>query len=44
MAVSVYCSTPFLIGVALLFLYEIGKPLETADREDLAARRAGQAA
>jgi Na+/melibiose symporter-like transporter len=43
LAVSVYCSLPFLIGVVLLFLYEIGKPMETRIEEDLATRRAGQA-
>jgi glycoside/pentoside/hexuronide:cation symporter, GPH family len=44
LAVSVYASTPFLLGVALLFLYEIGKPLESTIERELAARRAGQAA
>lgn len=43
LAVSVYCSLPFLAGVALLFLYEIGKPMETLIEQDLATRRAGQA-
>ena len=42
MAVSVYCSIPFLIGVALLFLYEIGKPMESQIEQELAARRAAQ--
>ena len=36
MAVSVYCSIPFLIGVALLFLYEIDKPMESRIEQDLA--------
>jgi GPH family glycoside/pentoside/hexuronide:cation symporter len=44
LAVSVYASIPFLLGVALLFLYEIGKPLESTIERELAARRAGQAA
>lgn len=44
MAISVYSSIPFLLGVALLFLYEIGKPLESTIEQDLAARRATQAA
>ncbi len=44
LAVSVYCSVPFLLCVALLFLYEIGKPLESTIERELAARRAGQAA
>jgi Na+/melibiose symporter-like transporter len=44
LSVSIYCSIPFLVGVALLFLYEIGKPMESQIERELAARRAGQAA
>ncbi|WP_411834059.1 MFS transporter [Pseudoxanthomonas mexicana] len=44
LAISLYCSLPFLAGVALLFLYEINKPLETRIERELAARRAGQPA
>ncbi|UNK41579.1 glycoside-pentoside-hexuronide (GPH):cation symporter [Luteimonas sp. S4-F44] len=40
LAVSVYCSLPFLAGVALLFLYEIDKPMETRIEHELGARRA----
>ncbi|MCW4455226.1 MFS transporter [Flavobacterium sp. MXW15] len=40
MAVSVYCSAPFLLGVLLLFFYEIDKPMETRLERDLGARRA----
>lgn len=39
LAVSVYCSTPFLLAVALLFLYEIDKPMETRIERDLGERR-----
>lgn len=41
LAVSVYCSIPFLFGVGLLFFYEIDKAMETRIEQDLAARRAG---
>ena len=37
--VSVYPSIPFLIGVALLFFYEINKKMETQIEQDLLARR-----
>lgn len=37
--VSVYPSIPFLIGVALLFFYEINKKKEVQIEEDLKARR-----
>jgi Na+/melibiose symporter-like transporter len=41
LAVSVYCSIPFLLGVALLFGYELDKSMETRIERDLGARRAG---
>jgi len=44
MAISVYCSIPFLLCVALLFLYEIDKPMESRIERELAERRAGQSA
>jgi len=40
LAVSVYASIPFLLCVALLYLYEIDKPMETRIEHELAARRA----
>jgi Na+/melibiose symporter-like transporter len=40
LAVSVYCSIPFLVCVALLFLYEIDKRMETRIEQELGARRA----
>lgn len=39
--VSVYPSIPFLIGVGLLFFYEINKKMEVKIEEDLKARRSG---
>ncbi len=39
LAVSLYASIPFLLGVALLFFYEIDKRTETRIEQDLAARR-----
>ncbi|WP_407352809.1 MFS transporter [Luteimonas sp. R10] len=39
LAVSVYCSIPFLLGVALLFFYEIDKPMESRIERELGARR-----
>jgi len=39
----VYCSIPFLLGVALLFVYELDKSMETRIERDLGARRAGAA-
>jgi glycoside/pentoside/hexuronide:cation symporter, GPH family len=39
LAVSIYCSIPFLVGIALLFLYEIDKNLETQIERELRARR-----
>jgi Na+/melibiose symporter-like transporter len=40
MLVSIFPSIPFLIGVALLFFYEINKKLETQIESDLQVRRA----
>jgi glycoside/pentoside/hexuronide:cation symporter, GPH family len=39
--VSVFPAIPFLIGVALLFFYEIDKKMETQIESDLAKRRVG---
>jgi GPH family glycoside/pentoside/hexuronide:cation symporter len=39
LAVSLYASVPFLLGVALLFFYEIDKRTEARIEQDLAARR-----
>jgi glycoside/pentoside/hexuronide:cation symporter, GPH family len=39
MLVSIYPAIPFLIGVGLLFFYEIDKNLETKIEQDLALRR-----
>jgi len=39
LAVSLYCSTPFLIACASLFLYEIDKALESRIEQELASRR-----
>jgi Na+/melibiose symporter-like transporter len=44
LAVSIYCSIPFLAGIALLFLYEVDKSMEVRIEGDLGARRAGAAA
>jgi glycoside/pentoside/hexuronide:cation symporter, GPH family len=44
LTVSVYCSIPFLLGVALLFLYKIDKGTETHIEQELAARRVQAAA
>jgi GPH family glycoside/pentoside/hexuronide:cation symporter len=46
LTVSVYCSIPFLVAVALLFLYRIDKPMETRIEHELDQRRrtAGAAA
>lgn len=38
--VSIYPSIPFLIGVGLLFFYEINKKMENQIEEDLKSRRA----
>lgn len=39
LAVSVYCSVPLLLCVALLFLYEIDKSMESRIEQELGARR-----
>jgi glycoside/pentoside/hexuronide:cation symporter, GPH family len=39
LAVSLYSSIPFLLGVALLFFYEIDRQAEARIEQDLAARR-----
>jgi len=44
LTVSLYASIPFLLAVALLFLYEIDKRAETRIERELDARRAGAAA
>lgn len=40
LAVSVYSSLPFLAGAALLFFYEIDKPMESRIERELGERRA----
>jgi len=40
LAISVYASLPFLVGVALLFFYEINKPMESRIERELGERRA----
>ena len=44
LAISLYCSLPFLLCVALLFFYRIDKGQESRIERELAARRAGQPA
>jgi Na+/melibiose symporter-like transporter len=45
LTVSVFCSVPFLLAVALLFLYEIDKPMESRIERELDTRRlAGEGA
>ncbi|MEP6908184.1 MAG: glycoside-pentoside-hexuronide (GPH):cation symporter [Pseudoxanthomonas sp.] len=39
LAVSIYCSIPFLIAVAMLWLYKIDKAMESRIERDLAERR-----
>jgi GPH family glycoside/pentoside/hexuronide:cation symporter len=39
LTVSVYCSIPFLVAVALLFIYQIDKRMETRIEHDLDQRR-----
>ena len=39
LAVSVLCAIPFLAAVALMFLYEIDKPLERRIEQELDSRR-----
>ncbi len=41
LTVSVYCSIPFLVAVALLFLYRIDKRMENRIEHDLLQRRNG---
>lgn len=41
LAVSLYCSTPFLLCIALLFLYRIDKAMESRIERELSARRPG---
>jgi Na+/melibiose symporter-like transporter len=41
LTVSVYCSLPFLVAVALLFLYRIDKRMETRIEQELLQRRQG---
>lgn len=43
-SMSVYCSLPFLMGVALMFFYRIDKSMESRIERELADRRAGQRA
>jgi Na+/melibiose symporter-like transporter len=40
LAVSVYCSIPFLVCVGLLFFYEIDKTMESRIEHELTTRRA----
>jgi len=40
LAVSLYCSIPFLVAAALLFFYEINKKMESRIEGDLSQRRA----
>jgi glycoside/pentoside/hexuronide:cation symporter, GPH family len=39
LAVSIYCSIPFLVAVAMLWLYRIDKAMESRIERDLAERR-----
>lgn len=39
LAVSAFCSLPFLVAVVLMFLYEINKPMELHIEQELGARR-----
>ena len=41
LSVSIFASLPFLIGVALLFFYEINKSMELRIEKELSERRAG---
>ena len=41
MTVSIYCSIPFLVAVAVLFIYKIDKGMETRIEHDLQLRRSG---
>ena len=40
LSVSLYSSLPFLVGVGLLFFYEINKPMESRIERELGERRA----
>lgn len=42
LAVSLYCSTPFLIACACLFAYKIDKKMETRIEADLGGRRVSE--
>jgi Na+/melibiose symporter-like transporter len=39
LAISVYCSLPFLVAVGMLYLYKIDKAMESRIERDLAERR-----
>ncbi|RYZ72078.1 MAG: MFS transporter [Lysobacteraceae bacterium] len=39
LAISVYCSIPFLVAVGMLYLYKIDKAMESRIERDLAERR-----
>lgn len=43
LSVSLYAALPFLVGIALLFAYEINKKLETRIESDLGERRGAAA-
>lgn len=43
LAVSLYCSIPFLLGIGLLFAYRIDKDMEARIERELAARRVAAA-
>jgi len=44
LAISVFCSLPFLVAVAMLFLYKIDKNMESRIESELGARRLQNAA
>ncbi|MET0583183.1 MAG: MFS transporter [Pseudoxanthomonas sp.] len=44
LAISVFCSLPFLVAVAMLFLYKIDKKMESRIESELGARRLRNAA
>lgn len=39
LAVSIYCSIPFMLALVLLFFYKINKPMESRIEQELGARR-----
>jgi Na+/melibiose symporter-like transporter len=39
LAVSLFCSIPFLVAVAMLFLYKIDKAMESRLESELGGRR-----